>query len=207
MQLADLNNRLAEVIAARPAAAPTPATSPVDDIEVPAYDFTIPQPLAQALSSDDPNERLRATGLLIKGTAQAVHRTLVQSMREETARVLPSLVGAMIQQQAQSRAIYDDFYGAYPMLNRQELYPVVAQTAMQLANARGYRGWTPEFKKDLADAVHAILRQVGGVPVIQPAPTAVPAPTPPAPPAISQPGARPAAPQPSEFMKEFQTLI
>lgn len=156
------------------------AAAPVDD--TPAYDFQIPEALATALTSDDARERLGATQNLIKGTARAVHQTVVASLRREVAQVVPLMIQHFTQQAKQMDQIKTDFYGKYPQFDRPELRQMISSVGNELFNSGAFKQWSPEFRDAIAARVSQVLS--GAVPAAAPAP----APTFTAPAAAPRPG-------------------
>lgn len=186
----------------QPAREPTQPSEP----EIPGYDFTFPPQLIESLRSENPAEHQAGLAALTKGVAQAVHKTLraeisqaVTGLRES----LPGMLDERFQTQHTTQTIGQDFYGEHQDLARPELRPLVvsvAQGVMQKWHGQGKPiAWSPEFKKEIADGVRAVLGQ---------APASAPAaPTP----AASMPsmgnGTRPAAPRAGNEEIEVQRTL
>lgn len=133
---------------------------------VPEYDFQIPDQLMVGLNSEDAGERKAAVAMLIKGTSQAIHRTVAATV-SSVVKNLQSQIPAMIQQQAQtvqqSQSIFNDFYDKYPQLKKPELFKVVEMIADQHIKSVGATAWSEKLRDEIGAKVLGTL----GIPVTQ----------------------------------------
>lgn len=169
-----------------------PSADPMADIDVPGYNFTIPDGMVAALAHEDPAVRKQGIGALIQGTAQNIHRVVFHAARQHIEREVPRMVAHAIQQDREQRVIFDDFYGTHKELNNPALHPLVVNVASQMMRQQGFMGWTPQFRDAVAMQVKGILMASTGASVPGPAPM-LPAGSPPAlppSPPVVRPGAR-----------------
>lgn len=127
------------------------------DVELPAYNFAVPDQLISGLRSENPVEHKQAIAALIQGTATNVHRQVVLSMRKEFAAVMPQIITSMLQQHEQSREIFSDFYGKYPALNRPEIRQLVRNVGEQVWREFGMPAYSPQLRDAIAVRAQAIL--------------------------------------------------
>lgn len=171
------------------------------DVEIPqhGYQFNIPEPLINALASENPVERSQAVQAVMMTTARTVHQEVVRSLRAEMARAVPNLIQGQIQEHQRRQAVFNDFYGKYPQFSDPRLRPVVVQTAQQIATARGFQGWSPELRDAVGAHLTQLFAAVGGQPM---APAAAPAAALPAAPVIVPSAARPAGSAPVNHVEQ-----
>lgn len=174
----ELQAKIETLTAAQTPAEPTSPSEP-KPAEVPPYAFNLPDALLTGLASEDPAERKHATGALLTGAAQAIHRTVMANVETMLNR-MPELVQGMLVQHQQQQEIFQDFYGSYPELNKPELRPLVLNTAKQVLQETGAQSWSPEVSKAIGTRVKSIIAAV--IPTGAPLPTASTVPSTPTPP-------------------------
>ena len=134
-----------------------------EEYQLPNYMMQMPQQLMQALASDDMGQRAQALTALLSVVSRTIHQTVrneylgeIQKMRE----AVPTSIREMTESQSNSRAVFQDFYTTYPMLNKAALYPAVAYTAGKLMQERPdlfAGGWNERAREALAERVSADL--------------------------------------------------
>lgn len=157
----------------------------------------------QMMASEDVNERMQGVTTLVNGIGEMVHETVMNEVRQlmESVRTeVPQQIQATAREREQSQALFNDFYGKYPMLNNPRLYGIVTATAAELAQQMGVNGWTPEFRDRLGQEVLKTLGWQAGAPAAQPKPGARPN-------AVAPGGSRPATPQTDGAQDEMAALI
>ena len=131
------------------AAATTPTTS------VPDYAVNLPDDLMEGLASEDLATRKANMNALIKGTAQVIHRTVMQHVEQRMQQVVPTMVTGHAHEISEQQRIHKDFYGKYPNLVGAQA--LVGQEAAALSVELGAgASWNDTFR----DAVHARVMQV-----------------------------------------------
>ena len=132
-----------------PAAAPAATTPPVPD-----YTVNLPDDLMDGLASEDAAVRKANMNALIKGTAQVIHRTVMQHVEQRINQVVPAMVTGQAHEISEQERIHKSFYGKYPHLVGAQA--IVGQEAVALAAETGAGVWDDAFR----DAVHARVMQV-----------------------------------------------
>lgn len=177
-----------------------PSQAPQVQLPAHGYAFNIPPQTAALLTSENPQERIMATQALITGASQIVHQQVVTSIREELGGVIPHIVGVMIRQHAEERAVFEDFYGTFKELNRPELRALVKQTAASVLQEYGQPAWSAQVRDVIGQRVKQIISGVlpppaGMLPTVaQPQPGAPAAQRPAQPPHMTGTTSRPAGP-------------
>lgn len=158
---------------------------------VPEYNLRVPEQWLQAIYSEDPAQRAQGLQLTLSTTARLAHARAVDQVRNEFARVLPTVVRHYLNELTETRSVSDGFYSQYPQLNNDATRPLVVAAAEQVMRETGQATWTPELRDAIAGRVFSILQQAGFVQQGggAPAPAALPAPA--RAPVLSPGGARP----------------
>jgi len=125
----------------------------------PAYEFTIPEQMMTLVDSEDAAERRQGIGALAQGVAQTVHAQVMEQVQGMFTQVVPQTVMSVVQQQNTAKAIFDDFYGQNPELNREELKPLVVQVAEAAFKESKAQEWSPALRDTIATRVKSILGQ------------------------------------------------
>lgn len=123
---------------------------------IPPYNFTVPPQLMQMMESENPAERQQAIGAVMQGTAQAVHKTLLQEFGK-VMQGIPALMQAAIQQHSAAQEVFNDFYGTYKELNRPELRQLVVGVAQQVIQESRATGWSPQLRDAVAGRIFQLL--------------------------------------------------
>jgi len=131
---------------------------------MPEYNFEIPDQLVNMMASEDPGERKRAMGALVKGVSQTIHQQVVDVIKHVQESMGGNITTQIQNHQAQQQ-VYNDFYGAYPHYNTPALRKVVHGMAIQLIQQDASMGvrtqWNKNFQQRLGDAVTNSLKAAG----------------------------------------------
>lgn len=146
--------------------------------DVPAHEYDIPDNLLNGLASDDMDVRKRAVQLLVKGTAQNVHRAMREELRQALDRTR-SQIASDSNTQSESQAIMRDFYSTFPQLNHEGLRNFVREATQQVSTEQGgFKAWTSEFRdaigrraiRNIQSVYQQLVPVAGGAPPPTPAP-------------------------------------
>jgi hypothetical protein len=126
------------------------------------YDFQVPNEIVEAMGAEEPATRHKAVNALVNGLANKLAKDFGSAMAEMAKHVQAEAVKAALGQvdsRTSEQRVRDDFYSAHPDLkeladNLPAIDGVVWQTAQQIAQATGAKGWS----KELRDQVGATLR-------------------------------------------------
>lgn len=132
---------------------------------VPEYAFTIPDAMMNLVDSEDPAERRQGMAAMAQGVAQTVHGQMMEQVQSMFTQVVPQTVMNVVNQQNQAKAIFEDFYGANPELNQEDLKPLVVQVAEAAFKESGATEWSPALRDTIATRVKTILGQGKPAPV------------------------------------------
>lgn len=149
--------------------------------DIPAYDYTIPDQLIAAMSSEDPNERKKGTAMLIKGVAQGIHKTIIEGVNSQLQQLvqnLPAIITQHTQHIQQAQTVETDFYGKFPQLKHEQLRPLVAKVAEGIMKEKKQTSWTPELRDAIGAKVIELVRSAvpATAAVATPQPAAAPQP-------------------------------
>ncbi len=175
--------------------------------EAPKYNLAIPEPLIAALRGEEDKDFGLAMNSIVNGIANRIYQDVKAEMSQQ-AEQLPMRVQEVLHNvttaQQRTEQVRRDFYGAYPHLNNQMLYPIVQQAAMQVARSWAAQGkqldWTPEFMGEMAQLIHQVI------PAPQQQQQPAPAPARVQPPYQARPGTRPPVAQPDEFVDMLNSV-
>lgn len=197
--LAETQRTVMELVARQQTpAAPTTPTAPTQP-EVPQYEFNLTDDMDKLLLSEDPTDRRRALLMMAQGVAQSVHRRVREEYRQHFTDAIgkyEKTFNGRLSAIGSAQRIYNDFYGTYPQLQKEELLPVVQAVTGQVTKEMG-NSWSPQIRDEIARRVFTVLTSVQP-PQAEPR---SPAPTPPParmprPPVMRGMTTRPAAPAP-----------
>lgn len=169
---------------------------------LPAYDFEIPDQLVEALTTSDVKVFKQGVTALAKGLAIAIHGQMqkqFESVYNQRFDSLPAQVMQTIQAASQKQAVFQDFYGKNPELNKPALYPIVTKVAEEAAKRLKKTAWDDELRDVVAKDVKALLGAVSG----NSAPAATPAPAQ----MLSSQGARVGASSGSKLEQEIASIM
>ena len=123
------------------------------------YDnFQVPEQLLNAINSDDPSMQAQGMQAVMIGVARAVTQQLHGHFTPQLASV-DERIQTSINNTIQAQSVFQDFYGAYPVLNNPAYLPLVQATMAQMklepefANAQ----YGPQLRDALAARVAALL--------------------------------------------------
>ncbi len=133
---------------------------------VPAYEYQLPEPLAQLLDSEDPAERQQGVKAIMTGISRTVHRQMLEQFQGMLSVYVPRQIEQHQQQQTLQSEIQRDFYGTYKELDNPDVRRIVATIAPQVMQEIGVSDWSPVLRDTLAQRVKAML-SLGRVPVQQ----------------------------------------
>lgn len=203
-QNAALLQRLAEKEQAGDAQAQAQAQGEARGVEVPNFQFNVPDQLQQMLDSEDPTERRQGYAHLATGIARETYRKAAETMQtqfQQFSQALPQWVGQQQQAVEAQKQVAEDFYGAFPELNKPELRGVNQQIAQEVWQASGAKEWSPELR----DKIGTEIRNRLGL-AQQPAAPQTP-PRKPTPPRQFGGGSRPTAPTKDSEQDEMLDLL
>lgn len=155
------------------------------------YTFNISPKLYNGLFNSDATEEERVTCLqaYASGIATTVHNKIVSELggwvKSQFAAV-PGAVNYLIEMREKNastqKSLRDDFYGAYPELNKPELLPLIKATIEAVQKETGAKTWDKNFRTLVGTRVKTVLgafAQAGKPAPVAPktvAPAASPAP-------------------------------
>lgn len=160
---------------------------PVDPLkQIPDYVYDIPDPLLQAMNSEDPAERKQGMQVLIQGVAKGIHERVAHAAIKRIEAVqaaVPQMIQAQMQSAQTAQTVSQDFYGKYPQLNNPALKPLIQTVAKQyMETVKATTGQEPQWNEQLRDeiakkvieAVSGAIPQNADVPPQQPAANSAP---------------------------------
>lgn len=149
------------------------------------YSFNISPKLYNALFGSEvaDEERMMALQGFASGIATTVHNNIMESLGSWTKRqfnAVPRVVNYLVEQREASRAttksLRDDFYGAFPELNKPELSPIIRATIQSIQKETGATAWTPQMRNLVGERVKKVLSAYAQANApVAPAPKTVPA--------------------------------
>lgn len=149
------------------------------------YSFNISPKLYNALFGSEvaDEERMMALQGFASGIATTVHNNIMESLGSWTKRqfnAVPRVVNYLVEQREASRAttksLRDDFYGAFPELNKPELSPIIRATIQSIQKETGAKVWTPQMRNLVGERVKKVLSAYAQANApVAPAPKMVPA--------------------------------
>lgn len=149
------------------------------------YSFNISPKLYNALFGSEvaDEERMIALQGFASGIATTVHNNIMESLGSWTKRqfnAVPRVVNYLVEQREASRAttksLRDDFYGAFPELNKPELSPIIRATIQSIQKETGAKVWTPQMRNLVGERVKKVLSAYAQANApVAPAPKTVPA--------------------------------
>lgn len=149
------------------------------------YSFNISPKLYNALFGSEvaDEERMIALQGFASGIATTVHNNIMESLGSWTKRqfnAVPRVVNYLVEQREASRAttksLRDDFYGAFPELNKSELSPIIRATIQSIQKETGAKVWTPQMRNLVGERVKKVLSAYAQANApVAPAPKTVPA--------------------------------
>lgn len=129
------------------------------------FNMRVPPEINQMLASEDENIRAQGLTTLINGLGDVVYNRVMQDVPQYVQPLVQQTVQGTTSQQGEAQAIYQDFYGAYPALNKPELRPLVASVAQQMMREQGGNpSWNESFRNALGQRVLEVVRNLGGTP-------------------------------------------
>lgn len=149
------------------------------------YSFNISPKLYNALFGSEvaDEERMMALQGFASGIATTVHNNIMESLGSWTKRqfnAVPRVVNYLVEQREASRAttksLRDDFYGAFPELDKPELSPIIRATIQSIQKETGAKVWTPQMRNLVGERVKKVLSAYAQANApVAPAPKTVPA--------------------------------
>ncbi|WP_417436496.1 hypothetical protein [Idiomarina abyssalis] len=135
---------------------------------LPPYQFQIPDSVMSKMGSDDPAQIRAGLGEFAQGVAQVTHYNMSMQMEErleamkaellqESVQTFKQTTQAEQQEQQQKTAVFEDFYGKFPELNKPEMQLFVQTQAKLLAQQYGVQQWNPQFRDQLGEHVKKVL--------------------------------------------------
>lgn len=196
---------LTQTIQSMSTAQPAPAAKP-DGTEAtePKFNLALPPQMIKALRSEDEGEFGAAMTAVINGIANKMWNEVQQHIATEVVPNMGRIADQHYQVVQQRQRVQQEFYGAYPTLNRPELYGIVQQAGVMVAQQRAALNkpvvWDQQFASEIAEKVFAIFPQLK--------PQAAPQVTPtPKQPFQTTPGTRPTPSSAEAQTKEIMDVI
>lgn len=130
------------------------------------YTFNIPSKLYNGLYGADVSdeERVACLQAFASGIATSVHNRIMQTFGTWTKnqfQAIPAAVDYLVSQRETQRSsqksIRDDFYGAFPELNKPALGPIIKSTIQAVARETGAKTWSPEVRNKVGTRVRELL--------------------------------------------------
>jgi uncharacterized membrane protein len=136
--------------------------------KLPPYQFQIPQDILQKMGSDDPGQVTAGLQEFAKGVASVTHYNVAMQFEERIAELEKQILEKSVQtfkqttqaeseQKKAQESVFNDFYTAFPELNKPELQLFVKMQAQQLAQQYGVQQWSKEFRDQLGTHVKKVL--------------------------------------------------
>lgn len=134
--------------------------------QVADYTFNIPSKLYNGLYGADVSdeERVACLQAFASGIATSVHNRIMQTFGTWTKnqfQAIPAAVDYLVSQRETQRSsqksIRDDFYGAFPELNKPALGPIIKSTIQAVARETGAKTWSPEVRNKVGTRVRELL--------------------------------------------------
>lgn len=134
------------------------------------YNFQIPEPVLQALDSEDPADRQRGITHLLNGVAHTVH-TRVRQELQAVQQIFPEYASQAVSAHLQRQAIREDFYTEFPQLNKKEFVETVKTTIQTVMAEDKVTEWTPQVRdkagKRVLTALGLTASKGGKTPTVQ----------------------------------------
>lgn len=150
---------------AAPAAA-QPKAAPAAE-EGPKWNFTIPDQLVEALSTDDPVKFKQGLAGMAQGVAQATYNQVQQNMERMIQplieKMIPQLVQRSMGQKTESDNIFNDFYGTYKELNNPKLYPLVGKITAEVMGELKTDKWSAAVRDTVGQRVKDLIASIAGM--------------------------------------------
>lgn len=134
--------------------------------QVADYTFNIPSKLYNGLYGADVSdeERVACLQAFASGIATSVHNRIMQTFGTWTKnqfQAIPAAVDYLVSQRETQRSsqksIRDDFYGAFPELNKPALGPIIKSTIQAVARETGAKTWSPDVRNKVGTRVRELL--------------------------------------------------
>jgi hypothetical protein len=130
------------------------------------YTFNIPSKLYNGLYGADVSdeERVACLQAFASGIATSVHNRIMQTFGTWTKNqfeAIPAAIDYLVAkretQKSSQKSIRDDFYGAFPELNKPALGPIIKSTIQAVARETGAKSWSPEVRNKVGTRVRELL--------------------------------------------------
>lgn len=151
------------------------------------YTFNISPKLYNGLFNPDASEEERVNSLqgFASGIATTVHNKILESLgswTKENFQAVPRAIDYMLaareRQQGSIKNIREDFYGAFPDLNKAEFGPLVKATIQAVQKETGAKEWNATFRNAVGNRIRSLLSAYANIGKPAPvAPKATPAST------------------------------
>lgn len=121
------------------------------------YMYEVPQAVAQALTSEDPNIRVKATNAMHAVFARTVHQRVRQDVAQMIKTELPKLVTSMLSEHTRKQQIRSDLYGNYPELEDERIAPVIQNIAAKVMSQQGFTTWNRKVADKIAEEIFSLM--------------------------------------------------
>ena len=151
-QLTSLQEQIATATALKPAEAKPE--------EAQVYEFSMPDELMARLSSEDAGEQKQGFEHLAQGIAQTVHaqlRTEYRGQLDALRSAIPEYASQTFQSHLTQLNIREDFYGAFPELNKPEYVEFIRGLTKTVWAEKKATAWTPELRNAIGERARTTL--------------------------------------------------
>lgn len=142
------------------AAAPAAPDEVLDGMLAKYNAFQLPTELMEYINSGDPAQQAQGLQAVMTGVAQAVTRQLYDHFNPQVSG-FDTKVNEAITSYNQQKEIFNDFYGAYPGLNKPGLHQVVKTAMEQLLEDPAHRD--KQYSAELRDMAATKAAELLGV--------------------------------------------
>lgn len=130
-----------------PAVAAKPSDEPQDDPN--PYKMLVSKDLVSAMMSEEPEQQRAAVSALANSVMNKMFqdfRGALVDMERRIVSQIPNIMNTVQTTKTAQQQIEEDFYGAFPELNKPILRDAVWNTVGSIAKRTGAQGWTPELR-------------------------------------------------------------
>lgn len=148
------------------------------------YGLTLPQPVQEALLSEDPQKNVQAITAIMNDLGTIVHNNVAMQLRGEVSKMFQSLVyaaseGEQMQVRATGReSAQKQYYDAFPSHKNPTVLPLIQAESQKMAAEFPGLSWSQDYVNALGARVEATIRQLSGQPPIQQGQQPAPRPAP-----------------------------
>lgn len=133
-----------------------PAQPAKDEPQAPKFNLGIPDPIMQALASEDPKERSVAMHAVINGVANHVWQqteAMVKGVVQEVLQSVPRMIEGHQDMARRQTDVANDFYGTYEIFKQPAFVPLMQNIGMQVAQEMVAQGQAPQWNAKMRDTI------------------------------------------------------